>query len=170
MTTQTQVVKFNSALIQLIIWTVLGEIVAPVAVGIVVWLFGAGYTIAALQWIARAFFDVSPGPLWYAASIVFSVVELGLFKLKGSMSREVHRLAIGMAAVDLLTTTFGLFLALVNDYLPRLGIQTLDTKYLVAAGLVALLASWWVTFSPEKYLVNAVLQAIEITKLFRGRV
>ena len=156
------------AVLQTMIWTILGEIVGPTVVGAVVWRFGAGYTVLALQWITQAFTgEAQSGVLWYAVPTVFSAVELALWKLKNQMSPQVRRLAYGMAVFDLISTALGIFLAVTTSYMPRLGFTTQDIRHYAVAVLLAGVAAWWVTFSPEKYLVNALLQAFQIVRFVK---
>ncbi len=154
-----------SVILQTMFWTSLGEIIAPTLVGSVIWRFGAGYTVLALQWFAQAFTgQQQSGMIWYIAPIVFSATELALWKLKDRMTTGARRLAYGMAALDLASTAIGIGLAVLNSYLPRLGVATeaQDWRHQLGAVVVALVAAWWVTFSPEKYLVNAGVQTIQI--------
>ena len=163
------------ALASRILWALIGEVIVPVAVAIVVWRFGASYTVEAFKWLVGAFTEVSDSWAWMLIPIAFSGIELAHWKLRSSMSPLVRRLAFIMTVVDLVSTFTGLFLTVRGYYLPslepklvQLGIDAAKLNANYVALTAAAIASWWVTFSPERYMVNAVLQIVEIVKIFKA--
>jgi len=170
-TTQQQTARLNADVLSHMLWVGVGEVLVPSVVGGLVWWLAAGYTVLALQWIASAFVTVSGGVFWwYTAPLLFSGIEITLWKLSSQMTPHVRRLALGMAGLDLITTVIGLFLAIERVYVPRLNesvhIAISATWVNIAAAGIAVAAAWWTTFSPERYLLNATLQAVEIGKVF----
>ena len=170
MTTSAQVqqqakVRLTADLIGQMVW-LLGASVVSILVGAFFWKLGADFTILALRWLARGLGISQTGWGWYIVPFTFSVIELAAWKLRSELTPRTLILARGMTALDMITTAFGVFLAIVTNYFVMLGITNLSQSIYGIAIVIAGVAGWSITLFPERLFLDGVLQIVQVAKAF----
>lgn len=170
MTTAAQVqqpveIRLTANLIGQMIWTV-GASVVSILVGAFFWKLGADFTILALRWLARGLGISQTGWGWYVTPFTFSVIEVSAWKMRNKLTPRTLILARGMTALDMITTAFGVFLAIVTSYLVMLGIENPTQAIYGIAILIAGVAGWSITLYPERLFLDGVLQIVQVVKAF----
>lgn len=172
MATQAQVrATWTPEVISNLFWTVAISIGTVILMSFL-WAFGAGFTVVFLQYVARAFGAVDEGnKLWYALPVIFSAVEIAGWQVKGRLAPRIQRLATYVTWIDGASTSWGIFLACTMTYMGMLNVLFTQARLPIvleglwpsigAAGL-AILAGWWVTLSPERYVLEALKQLWEV--------
>lgn len=166
MTTQAQVkLRMTPDLAAQMFWTISASLVTIVVSG-VFWKFGADFTILALKWFAQAFGTPSDSRWWFAVPVLFSTIELSAWKLGDRLTTRVRKLALGMTALDLGSTAFGVLIAIITRYLPMLNISQ-PTEWVYALSfLLACLVGWLVTLYPERNALDGLIQIGQVIKAF----
>ncbi|MBK9944188.1 MAG: hypothetical protein IPP13_21520 [Kouleothrix sp.] len=156
-------------LVSRLTWVTLGALATLVIAG-ALWWIGSAFTIAFFRFLAGKPIDISAIMTariyvgWYAIPVTFSAIEIAGWKVRGDLAFRIRRLASGVTGVDMSTTGYGLFVAIVGTYLPAIGIIR-PVEWMVYAALVlAGLVAWWCTLAPERYIVESVGQLIENVK------
>ncbi len=155
--------RLTADLISTMIWTVLAALVS-IAVGLLFWKLGADFTILALKWFARGLGISQDGWGWYIVPLLFSAIELAAWKKRKELTQRVLILARSMTALDMGSTAFGVFLAIVTNYLVMLGVVNPSQAVYGVALVVAGAAGWAVTLYPERLVLDGVIQIYLIGK------
>ena len=155
--------RLTADLISTMVWTVLAALVS-ILVGLLFWKLGADFTILALKWFARGLGISQTGWGWYFAPLTFSAIELSAWKMRSKLTQRMLILARSMTALDMGSTAFGVFLAIVTNYLVMLGVVNPSQTVYGIAILIAGAAGWAVTLYPERLVLDGVIQIFQVGK------
>lgn len=158
--------KISQDMVSKMFWTVVGSMAAIVVMAII-WRIGADFTVMALRWLARGFDINQQDGTWYFIPVLFSIVELTTWKLKKELSQRVRNLGIIMTALDAATTMLGVYLAIINVYIPLLKVAEITTPMRAGAVVAAGLAGWLVTLYPERIVLDSLLQIWQVVQAIK---
>lgn len=167
MSVQTQTVKLQMSveLAGQMFWTLLASVVT-IIVSALFWKFGADFTIIALKWFSRAFGEPTDNAWWLAVPVLFSAIELSAWKLGDRLTPRVRKLALGMTALDMGSTAFGVLIAIITRYVPMLGITAPSHWVYAISFVVASLVGCLVTLYPERNALDGFIQIFQVGKAF----